>query len=234
MRKSISIIAICLFLIGSASAQKSKPWTEWSKKDADKMLNDSAWAQSQTKGEAPPAMDKNPNAGRDTNAGPSSNPVSTEYNIRVRFASAKPIREGLARRIVLSQPEKASELTGQLQPIVDKGFGDFIVVAVNVEAQDSRIANGYLMGLARLTPAMLAGKVYLERKDGKRLELLEYKTPIADGMGGKFIFPRTLDGKPFLAADSDSVRFVLNLSDKMKVDAKFKVSGMMYGDMLEY
>ena len=67
MKKSVSIIAICLFLVGSASAQKSKPWTEWSKKDADKMLNDSAWAQSQTKGEAPPAMDRGANEGRSTN-----------------------------------------------------------------------------------------------------------------------------------------------------------------------
>ena len=233
MRKKIFIAIVCFVLAGSAFAQKSKPWTEWSKKDADKMLNDSAWAQSQTKGEAPPAMDRGANEGRSTNAPASRSPVSTEYNIRVRLASAKPIREGLARRIVLTQPEKATELTTQLQTIIDKGFGDFIIVAVNVDAPEGRVAMGQLVPLARSTTATLAGKVYLERKDGKRLELLEYKPPIADGMGGKFIFPRTLDGKPFLAPDSDAVRFVLNL-DKLKVDAKFKVSGMMYSDKLEY
>ena len=233
MRKKIFIAIVCFVLAGSAFAQKSKPWTEWSKKDADKMLNDSAWAQSQTKGEAPPAMDRGANEGRSTNAPANRSPVSTEYNIRVRLASAKPIREGLARRIVLTQPEKATELTTQLQTIIDKGFGDFIIVAVNVDAQEGRVAMGQLAPLARSTTATLAGKVYLERKDGKRLELLEYKSPIADGMGGKFIFPRTLDGKPFLAPDSDAVRFVLNL-DKLKVDAKFKVSGMMYSDKLEY
>ena len=233
MRKKIFIAIVCFVLAGSAFAQTSKPWTEWSKKDADKMLNDSAWAQSQTKGEAPPAMDRGANEGRSTNAPASSSPISTEYNIRVRLASAKPIREGLARRIVLSQPDKSKELTDQLQPIIDKGFGDFIIVAVNVDAQQGRIAMGQLAPLARSTTATLAGKVYLERKDGKRLELLEYKSPIADGMGGKFIFPRTLDDKPFLAQESDSVRFVLNL-DKLKVDAKFKVSGMMYSDKLEY
>lgn len=235
MRKNLFIVLVCFLLASSAFAQKSKPWSEWSKKDADKVLNDSAWAQSITKGEAPVSMSRDANEGRMGGAAaPSSNAPITEFNFRIRFLSAKPIREGFARRIVLSQPEKASELTPQLQGIVDKGFGDYIVVAVNVEGQDPRTVNGLLQGLSRLTTAMLADKAYLERKDGKKSALLEYRPPIADGMGGKFIFARTIDGAPFLASDSDFVRFVLNVSDKMKLDVKFKVSGMMYGDKLEY
>ena len=38
---------ICLFAV-AAVAQKNKPWTEWTAKDAEKILNDSAWGQTQT------------------------------------------------------------------------------------------------------------------------------------------------------------------------------------------
>lgn len=235
MRKILFTVIICVLLVGTSFAQKAKPWTEWSKKDADKILNDSAWAQSITKGEAPPTMERDANSGRSqTNRGPSSVTLSTEYNYRIRLASAKPIREGFARRIVLSQPEKASELTTQLQGIIDRGFGDFIIVSVNVDGQEPRAYAPYLQGLSKMTTAMVSDKAYLERKDGKRLPLLEYRVPGGDGMGGKFIFARTLDGAPFLAPDSDSVRFVFNVSDKMKLDVKFKVSGMIYGEKLEY
>ena len=235
MRKILFAGFICVLFIGSVFAQKAKPWTEWSKKDADKILNDSAWAQSITRGEAPPTIDRDANSGRSqTNNGPSSVTLSTEFNYRIRLASAKPIREGFARRIVLSQPEKASELTTQLQGIIDRGFGDFIIVAVNVDGQEPRAYAPYLQGLSKMTTAMVSERAYLERKDGKRLPLLEYRAPSGDGMGGKFIFARTLDGAPFLAPDRDSVRFVFNVSDKMKIDVKFKVSGMIYGEKLEY
>jgi hypothetical protein len=247
MRKNLFIVLLCFLLAGSAFAQKTKPWTDWSKKDADKMINDSAWAQSIARGETPPSVSRNANEGRMGGAAaPSSNEAITEFNFRIRFISAKPIREGFARRIALSQPEKASELTPQLQGIIDKGFGDYIIVAVNIDGKDSRAYARYLGVLARLTTTGLGDKVYLERKDGKRLPLLEYKAPIADDMGGKFIFARAIDGAPFLASDSDFVRFVFNvpdgvnsnpkdnIQDKMKLDVKFKVSGMTYGDKLEY
>lgn len=237
MRKILFVVLICFLLVGSGFAQKYKPWTEWSKKDADKILNDSPWGHSLTKGEGPAGLPQGANAGNSSTSstsGATRETIPTDYRIRFRLISAKPIREGIARRLVLSQPDKSKELTEQLQPIVEKGFGDFIIVAVNFEGADPRTVNGFLQALARLNTAALTGKAYLERKDGKRLDLVDYKAPIADDMGGKFVFPRTLDGNPFLSADSGTVRFVVNVSDRFKFDAKFKVSDMMYGEKLEY
>lgn len=237
MKRNLYVVLICFLLVGSGFAQKTKPWTEWSKKDADKMLNDSAWAESQTRGEGAAGLPQGANAGNaNTNrgTGTTQETIPTDYRIRIRLISAKPIREGMARRIVLAQPDKTKELTEQLQPVIDKGFGDYIVVGVNFEGANPRTVMPFLQNLSRWNAAALAGKVYLERKDGKRLELMDYKAPIADDMGGKFVFARTLDGAPFLAADSGTVRFVINVPDKLKLDVKFKVSDMMYGEKLEY
>jgi len=53
-------------------------------------------------------------------------------------------------------------------------------------------------------------------------------------MGAKFILERSLNGQPFLDTNSDSVKFSLELSEKMKVNVKFRVPAMMYGGKLEY
>lgn len=234
MRKILFTGLICFLLFSSVYAQKSKPWSEWSKKDADKMLNDSAWAQTQIKGEAPPSSSIGINEGRSTQAPSSEIKLSTEIKIRVRFITAKPIREAFASKTLLSQPNPPKEMVDQLQAVIDRDLGDYIVVAVNVDGQDPRIVGGVLQALGKMTTAVLNQKVFLERKDGKRLPLIEYRPPIADNMGGKFVFARTLDGQPFLSADSDSVRFVLEMPGNLKLNVKFKVSNMMYGGELEY
>jgi hypothetical protein len=84
------------------------------------------------------------------------------------------------------------------------------------------------------TSATLKNKCYLERKDGKRIFLEEYAQQGSDGTGAKFVFPRMVDGKPFLTERNDSIRFVAEFSSKIRVDRKFKVSEMMYDGKLEY
>src|SRR3979411_2609114 len=69
---------------------------------------------------------------------------------------------------------------------------------------------------------------YLERKDGKRVPLMEYRAPAQDGLGAKFVFPRTVDGKPFILADSGEVRFSTEAGKNLKISRRFKVSEMMY------
>jgi len=78
---------------------------------------------------------------------------------------------------------------------------------------------------------------YLENRDGKRIYLSEYSPPSKDGSGAKFVFPRVLDGKPFLTADSGEVRFHSEFSagsNNVKLDRRYKVADMMYDGKLEY
>jgi hypothetical protein len=83
------------------------------------------------------------------------------------------------------------------------------------------------------TTESLQKSVYLERKDGKKLYLMEYRAPVEDGMGAKFVFPRTMDGQPFLSGD-DTVRFVAQLNEKLKLNTRYKLSDMLYDGKLEY
>jgi hypothetical protein len=53
-------------------------------------------------------------------------------------------------------------------------------------------------------------------------------------MGAKFIFPRTLDGQPFIDANSGELRVNIQLGKTVKVNRRFKVAEMMYDGKLEY
>src|SRR5205809_7517695 len=48
MRKILCAGLMIGFFGASVFAQKQKPWTEWSKKEAGKTLNESPWGQTQT------------------------------------------------------------------------------------------------------------------------------------------------------------------------------------------
>ena len=84
-----------------------------------------------------------------------------------------------------------------------------------------------LAGMQRGTTATL------ERKDGKKLFLLEYRPPAEDGMGAKFVFKRVVDGQPFLS-QNDNVRFFAQFNEKMKLNTRYKLSDMLYDGKLEY
>src|SRR5947208_8294955 len=123
--------------------EKSKPWTEWSKKDAEKILNDSAWGQTQTvessDSSSTSAVTRTQGAGNESvsrsgQSGENLAPKSVSY--RARFLTAKPVREAFARLVVLSQPNAGKELADQLQGFIDRDFGKYLVVAFTVDSSD--------------------------------------------------------------------------------------------------
>jgi lipopolysaccharide biosynthesis glycosyltransferase len=135
----------------SVFTQKSKPWTEWSKKEVEKTLNDSGWAQTQTETDTssmnyqPTAVtattaarteDKNIAKASQTESGATNTPISIKYH--VRLLSAKPVRESFCAHGPNSQEKPNEELATQLQSFVDRDFGEYIVVAVAVEGTDRR------------------------------------------------------------------------------------------------
>ena len=238
------LLALCAC---SAFAQKEKPWTDWSEKEAAKILNDSPWGQTQVE-----SRDNGPGQAitavgaqrRDTERVLSSNvenriesgqpKADTSVRYRARFLSAKPVRGAFARILLLKKPEVDENLSTQLQGFVDRDFGDYVVVAVTADAVDQKLAGPAMQFLTTATAEALKDKVYLERKDGKRLVLSDYRPPGPDGMGAKFVFMRKLEGQPFLTAESDNVRFFAQFSEKLKLNVKYKVSDMMYDGKLEY
>lgn len=235
------VLALCAV---SALAQKPKSWTELTEKDVARILNDSPWGQTQTEGEetrpeqtsAITQVAAQGSANRQMNRegeAPNTRP-SKIIKYRTRFLSAKPVRAAFARYVTLKKPDADENLTNQLQGFVDRDFADYVVVVVMAEAADERLVGPTMQFLNSATAEALKDKVYLERKDGKRLALADYRPPGPDGMGAKFVFLRTLEGQPFLTPQSDNVRFFAQLNEKTKLNVKYKVSDMMYDGKLEY
>lgn len=254
MRKySIAALAMVLFMAGAASAQKPvKPWGEWTQKEAQKVLDDSAWGHTQTEtdtsqmffsptSQPPPAG--GPSTGTRTTANDSSRlsqgatNQAVPLNFRIRFFTAKPIRQAFARQIALKQATLTKELTAQLTAWSEAHTDDWIIVAVAYDSTDQRYSGPVMQAFGSATAETIKNSTYLERKDGKRVFASDYQAPGPDGAGAKFVFSRTLDGQPFLNAESGEVRFYSEFQTAkppFKLDMRFKVADMMFDGKLEY
>ena len=228
--------------IGGTNEQKKlKPWEEWSRKDAEAILNDSPWGQTQVETDLSemffqPQADPNvtpraANANRDQQ-GATNQATAVKY--RIRFLSAKPVREAFARIIILDHPDSRAQLSANLNDFVNRKFDEWIAVAVTFESRDQRFLNAAAQSFDSAIAATLKNKTYLQRADGKRIFLEIYQAPSPDGLGAKFIFRRLVDERPFLNLESKEVRFVSEVSKNITLNMRFKVADMVYGEQLEY
>ena len=253
--KTIPLLLLAIVLAGFTTIPQDKElWPKWDKGKVQKMLPSSPWAQTQTDTDTS-EMTYSPtsasgsssigstasssagarNTGRDVQGNRSDQGASNQamsVNYHVRFLSAKPIRQAFARMIEIQEKDNKS-VRDQLGPFVERDFSDYIVVAVSFDSPDKRFEGPVLQAFSSATSGTLKTQAYLERSDGKRLFVIDYKPPINDGLGAKFVFPRMVDGQPFLTETGD-VRFVAQISDKINVNTKYKLHDMMYEGKLEY
>ena len=256
----LKFLALLIVLVTiNADAQAPKPWQEWSKTEAEKMLNDSPWGQTQAykrsiatstsaqpRGSTAPATGiygpAGTNAIDDGNAmkrvlmgGVPSLPTTSSssstiiHTFRIRFLSARPIREASAAMFLINQAgtnsadrDKAAE---SLKSFVEHESVNYVVVAV--ESAD-------FIDLPQDLSAPITNDTYLQRSDGKRVLLIKYRAPGPDGLGAQFLFPRSLEDQPFLNLDSGEVRFHSEIAPGFKLDRLFKISNMVYRGKLEY
>ncbi len=240
MKTVYSLVAAFLLigLVGSGvKAQKTaKPWTEWSEREAKNMLEDSAWVRTQSNEENlnRAALSTLPSSLDRLNWDRFGLMVVMNSKISIRLLSAQPIRQAFARLVELKQKNPNPDLKQQLQAFVDRKFDDWIVVAVDYEPGQNGDPAFLRKAFADATTNSLKNTTYLATNGGKRLALQDYKAPIKDGLGAKFIFPRTLDGKPFVTADSGELHFYTEMATFIRVNVRFKVTQMMHNGTLEY
>jgi len=265
LKKILIAVSLICALISLVYAQKdAKDWTTWSDKDVKKILDNSGWGQVQTDTDTSQLMfgqsskNKNPadpgtmGIGNGSSEGNTNSPSSVNYHIR--FLSAKPIRQALARQFMLQQ--KLAMPTDQLKGLADAPNGEYITVVVYVDSGDRRAIGPAMQAFGGANIGQLQNTTYLERKDGKRIFVNGYQGPGQSPFGAIFRFPRTVDGKPFVSADTGTVRFYAEIpytantapsptssttaqpgtptSHFIKLDMKFKVADMMVNGQLEY
>jgi hypothetical protein len=251
-RTLISFLAALVFLTGLVTVtgqEKSKAWGEWSRKDAEKMLNDSPWAQTQTDTDtsqmfysptSDPRLGSRTTSTTDSRIAEGATNQAVNVKFHVRFYSARPIRQALVRLMELQQ-KPSPEVEAKLTSFAELQSTDSIIVTVTYEANDQRFSGAVMQAFNGAATGTLKNDTYLERNDGKRLFLEEYVPPGKDGFGARFIFLRELDGQPFLTKETTGVRFFTQFPgaksadpNGLKIDRRFKVADMTYKGELEY
>jgi hypothetical protein len=216
-----------------------KPYSEWTEKDAQKVLNESPWGKTQSFDSAM-ELYRGPSSGRPGQTTTPDRPADAVHLFfRVRFLSAKPVRQALTRQIELQQKGAVNEqLAAQLKQFASGDFLEYIVVAVTSDASSAGANVQQASALLRRNNAVLKNTTFLEIKGGKRIFLQEFQPAGTDAMGarigGRFIFQRLVDGKPFITPESEEIHFFAPLSDTYKLDRRFKIKDMMYEGKLEY
>jgi hypothetical protein len=234
---------VCVLISASAAAaQKNKPWTEWTKKEAEKILADSPWSQTQTETDLSemfysPTSDPARPGVRTTSTtasrqaeGATNQEVNVKYHIR--FFSARPVRQALARLIVLNS-NSDPRVVDRVRNFAEVEAADSVIVTVSYESTDQRFGNKAMQAFNSAVTSVLKNSTYLEVK-GERLYIEEYIPPGKDGFGARFIFLRRLDGRTFITPDSGEVRFVTELDPKIKLNMRFRVAEMIYNGKFEY
>lgn len=235
MKKTTIALSLVFVLTMVAGAQKkTRPWTEWSEKDVTKMLNDSPWGQTQNETNTSemfysPTSNRGATGNRGTEGAYNQ---ATNIGYGIRFLSAKPIRQAIARQIILKNPQMTEALTA----FAEQKSEQFVVVAVDFNSADRRLSGPAMQLFSSANIGLLKNNTYLERKDGKRIFIEKYLVPTDDGMGAKFVFPRVFEGKPFIDKDSGYIRFYAEFPGKpgLKLNMRYKVADMIYDDNLEY
>ncbi len=248
MKKLVFVLSLIFALMISSVASSAvwaqkneKDWTKWTKKEADKILSNSPWAQNQTDTDTSemffspttdPTKRSAPPTQRDEDRlaqGATNQSVNVKFVIR--FFSARPIRQALIRRLELEN-NPPPDVLARMRDFANLQSND-IIITVSTESSDQRSERAVMQLFNSAVTGTLKNDTYLER-NGKRLFLSEYVPPGKDGFGAKFVFSRHLDETLFIADNTGEVRFYSKFEKGPKIDRRFKVADMMYQGALEY
>lgn len=214
----VRLIATLLACSLVTSAQwNKKPYTEWSEKESLKLLNDSPWGQTQT------FTDTSRSASTTRSGTGQTTAIAETVNVRfrIRFMSAKPVRQAIGRAMELQRQGELPESVGkQLKAFAAAEFPDYVILTVTCEADSAsnmlQQANSLLL---KLSTADLKNNTYLLTNDGQRVFIQEYQPPRNDGLGARFVFPRKVNGKPVITPESAEVLFHSELGSGSGVNA---------------
>lgn len=210
---------------------QEKPYREWSEKEARGILDNSAWAQTQIITDTSHMFD----TGRAVLSNERREVELPETKFHIRLFSAKPVRQATSRLIEIQRKgEISKQLAAQLEGLANANFPDYIIITVIMEVAKSGSQMGAAASLLdRQTTAQLKTDTFLSLK-GQRLFLVEYQPPRPDGLGARFVFPRLIDGKPFISEADGELLFHSSLNNGPELSMRFKLKDMKFNGSLEY
>ncbi|MGA9772870.1 MAG: hypothetical protein WBV94_27820 [Blastocatellia bacterium] len=246
---TFTVLALFLaFPLATLGQYNKKPYTEWSQKDTKKMLEDSPWSQDQN------FTDTSKNASTTTSRGGTQTAIADVINVKfhIRFFTAKPVRQAISRSMELQyKGEMPEPMAAKLKALATADFPDYVIITVSCESdRASNMLQEARTLLQKLNTGGIKNSTYLVAKGGERVFLQEYQPPQNDGLGARFIFPRLIDGKPFITPESGEILFHAELGGGSQLNStlansdvarngftlntRYKVKEMMFDGKLEY
>jgi hypothetical protein len=230
----VFVLAAVLPAFGQKFLQK--PYTEWSKDEAIKVLNDFPWSDryQSERGLDAASIQQQRREQADTrlsgsergNLGVTGAPIP----ITIRLFSAMPVRQALVRVQQLntgydkmSAEEKAKFDASKAAFLDCKICKDYYVVTLTKDKDASTTVSNGIFQTLKL--ADVKGKIWLENDKGGRREITEFTPPKNETDAAVFFFKRTDDaGNPFYTPTDKLVKFMF--SNELR-DNKNEYSGLI-------
>ena len=229
----------------------SKPFEQWSRTEAEKVLSDSPWAQKQ---ELRIHFDKEVQKAAGSYSGVSGSTaaqsqtevttnVPVDFIFTLRLRSAVPIRQAIVRlRNLDTDVEKMNQQQLEAFDKQSKGLlecpacGNNYVVTISSKSTNTPGADAVFATFKGGRLADLQRFIFLTNERGDRRPLVHFVAPKVPGDEATFFFPRLNDkGEPLLTPQSKQLH--INLSDNRPTSIgnfHFDVSRLMLNGKVEF
>ncbi len=242
--KTRNLLRVALILLLGATAVLAQEfwvkneWQKWSESECRKLLEESPWARKWTRGEVREVTIGQPTGG----TGRESEPVITYV---IQFRSALPVRQAFIRQFQIRNkydkmsPEEKKKFDASAEAFLNRSYEDVIVIhvlyACNVQMYERelmRIWQSYPSGTVPLEATLINSK-------NERVAPIKFISPPGGAQEFELIFPRQIDGRPFVNSDVKSLRVefphpnVGNMGSA-RVFEEFKTDKMTVGGQVLY
>jgi hypothetical protein len=206
MKKVLYFALSAIFLAAGSAAfgadfWENKPFDTWSQKECSKLLTDSPWVEDLTLMAEGISQSTTGDDGQQLN-----------FKYQIQFRSALPVRQAMVRQMQLAQkydtlgPEQKQQFDQSAKTFLSADFSDVVVVYVTYKgnSQDkSRELDRYWQSQ---TMDLLKNNVFLRNSKGEQVALSKFIAPQGAERSFQFIFPRQINGKPFIALEDKSLQ----------------------------
>jgi hypothetical protein len=207
MRKVLYFVLSAIFLAAGSAAfgadfWESKPYDTWSQKECSKLLTDSPWVEDFTKVAE----------GLQLSTGASDDGQQFSIQYQFQFRSALPVRQAMVRQMQLAQkydtlgPEQKQQFDQSAKSFLSADFSDVVVVYVTYKSNSQSKTMEIHKHWQTQTMDLLKNNVFLRNSRGEQVALAKFIAPQGAERSFQFIFPREINGKPFIAFEDKSLQ----------------------------
>jgi hypothetical protein len=215
-----------LLFAGQNDYWEGKPYTEWNDQEVDKLLKDSPWTKSVLLNAGPEravafGSQRSSGGGGDAEMVSSGGSLPKATTRLVVTWFARPIREAMARRLMLTDPAVSKDRIEKLLHPNDQ----FLVLLVN----------GWTLGWQADRSAAIERfkkETVLLKKSREKIPLADVVLPQRRDDPLYLRFEREIDGKQVLTAPDQEVTLMLRVGEDI-YRLKFKLADMLIQDKLE-